>query len=363
MKKKIYIDDFFKEKITQVFVEFDEQAWEDLEAQLDKKKRKDRLIVWWWHWEKVAAIFVFGLLGYGSFYFLQKPTHKQAISDIKFISEKKVNIYPKTYNKPQNAEIEKQNIQLHTETSLVNKQKTLKKPHQEATIETNREEVAHTYLDRNLQARNLKSSFQIGSTKLNFADTTSQFEEDEAKNLAKVAHKFGFALSPVLSPNGLQAGLGYTHEFGISECTSLVSGVAYTPWTGTSNIMADNAGNLVYPSQTDNNVRLQTLEIPLEAKIKIVENLSVSSGISNTLLLQEKAGEVINNDFEWSITSLNLGLQYDIRIGKNSQLNLQPYYRFPLQSIGSAGTQISGFGLRAGYSYGKGRKSSKTIDN
>lgn len=358
MKKmeRINIDDFFKEKITNIHTEFEEEAWKDMETLLDKKKSKDKVLVWWWHWEKIAAVLLLGFLGYSIYDFSYKNTSQ------------KNQIVLKNKIAPEKAFALKENLLESTEKNqqkqpiLNNKKNTYNsKKHPQITVvyfENERPEEAISF-DRDLEERNLKNSWKVEARNLFLADSLNNFlasEREDSKLNPKVAHTIGFAFSPVISPKGLQAGLGYTHELGISERTSIVSGVAYTPWTSkVANNSAIDAGN---------NIHLQTLEIPLEAKVKITEKLSFSGGVSNTLLLQEKIGDAINNDFEWSISSLNIGLQYDLRLGKNSYLNLQPYYRFPLQGVGSAGTQISGFGLRTGYSYGKGKKQHRnTMEN
>jgi len=361
--EKMKIDEFFKEKLTNLEIEFDEEVWNDLEKKLDKKKRRDRVLVWWWHWEKIAAVFVFGSLGYGIYHFSEKEFHKQnnqvelvARQEPKEASNKKQNLEPTPRNTATTSR-KQENVFLFPK---------IKEPKNFTYTQENPKQVEAINLDRILEERNIHTSIALQALTLDVSDSlATNTASEENKKSTNISHTIGLAFSPVISPNGLQAGLGYTHEFGITERASLVSGVAYTPWAGTNNLaMANNAQNSFIPDPASNNIRLQTLEIPLETKIKITENLSVSSGISNTFLLQEKIADVVNNDFEWSISSLNVGVQYDIHIGKNSQLNLQPYYRFPLQSIGSAGTQISGFGLRAGYSYGKGkRRHRNTIEN
>ena len=359
--ERINIDDFFKEKIIETHTEFDEQAWDSLETLLDKKKRKDKVFVWWWHWEKIAAVFLLGLLGYAVYDFNYKPkSEKNQVAFKKQIAPEKTFAFKESLPESIEKNQKKQPI-----VNYKNDTYTPKKNPQIIVIQfenSNHEETIN--LDRNLQERFLENRKEIKVANLAISDSSllanETANEPEKQN---ISHTIGFAFSPAISPNGLQAGLGYTHEFGISERTSIVSGLAYTPWTSSNNNNAfvDNTASMV---DVGNNIRLQTIEIPLEAKIKITEKLSFSSGISNTFLLQEKIGDAINNDFEWSISSLNVGLQYDLRIGKNSHLNLQPYYRFPLQSIGSVGTQISGFGLRAGYSYGKGKKQHRnTMEN
>lgn len=356
--EKMNIDEFFKEKLIKIETEFEEDAWEDLEAQLDKKERKDRVFVWWWHWEKIAAVLVIGFWGYVGYYFTQNPAISTQKNLVELISKQKTEKTfspPKAQQKNIESSKERQELVKNMPSPFIQKHIIYIEFWENQQPETHKAEN----FDRDLQERNLRSSSEKIAFALPIPDSLNTWaaHSETPSNHFGVSHSFGFAFSPVISPSGLQAGLGYTHELGISEKTSIVSGLAYTPWTSSLANNLSPASNLSNALPVDaSNIRLQTLEIPLEAKIKITEKLSVSSGVSNTLLLQEKIGEAINNEFEWSISSLNVGLQYDLRVSKNSYLNLQPYYRFPLQSVGSAGTQISGFGLRAGYSYGKTKK-------
>lgn len=349
MERSSNIDDFFREKISTIQVEFEEEAWNDLEKQLNKKKHKERVLLWWWHWEKIAAVLLIGFLGYGVYDFNQNSSgSKRQVGQKNERKEAKIFSFRKAFSKNSIKNQENTSTPSYKNFITENKNKT------KIIHFTSQNKADSVIFERNLVARNLPRKqwyWHSPSTSNSLVSHANQ----EKKNTWKVSHTIGFAFSPLISPSALQAGVGYTHEFGVSKRTSVVSGLAYTPWVGNTK---KNDNHLV---ATNKNVHLQTIEIPLEAKVKITEKLSISSGVNNTFLLQEKIGDATNNDLEWGISSLNIGVQYDLRIGKNSYINLQPYYRFPLQSIGSAGTQISGFGVRTGYSYGKSKKVQKNI--
>ncbi len=56
-----HLDDFFKNKMSQRQIEFDEAHWAAAEALLDKQKRKKRLAFWWW-FGGAASVLVTALL-------------------------------------------------------------------------------------------------------------------------------------------------------------------------------------------------------------------------------------------------------------------------------------------------------------
>jgi len=351
--KQFDVDNFFKEKLTNLQPEFNEHAWDDLEKRLDNQEDHETVVAWW-RWGKVAAVFVVGFLGYLSYsYYTGNQTDKfdsYAQSFLPFVIEsspKEIKTVEPVESEKVMNKIQQASLNPHTSSKVYKGKRQLVKL--ERSKNTNKE-VAALNFDRKLKEKNFEpeSSEDIKESLASFSlDSHWVASPDEPMSRENVRgqHTFGVAFSPIINPQGLQAGIGYTHEVAISEKTSVLSGLNYTPWA--SNLPTFDANGISAPTK----VKLNTLEIPLEAKVKVGKNVAVSGGVSNTILLKETIGNVVNNNAEWNISSINVGVSYDIKISKHSQLNLQPYYRIPLQSVGLSGTQISGFGLRTGFSY------------
>ncbi|MCU0436795.1 MAG: hypothetical protein MUC49_02710 [Raineya sp.] len=351
--KKFEIDNFIKDKLAHLQPEFDEQAWDDLERKLDNEDDDRKAILWWWHWDKIAAIFVVGFFGYLTHYLYTNHSQKNNNQAFTKIQIKKSGRIEKKIETLSSSKEQQEIVYSYQEPKTISK--TLQSKKLVVAVSQQYPQEAQTLsFDRNLQDKYFHNDFsdELNPNKVFLIDSNLTFKQEITKKNKHKRQSFGVALSPVISPKGLQAGLGYTHQVALSEKVSVVSGISYTPWT--SNMPMKLTGGVTSSMgsvRPDVKVKLNTIEIPLEAKVKVAKNVAVSGGISNTLLLKETIGNVVNNDPELSISSINLGVSYDIKISKNSQLNLQPYYRIPIQSVGISGTQFSGFGLRTGFSY------------
>ncbi|KOY86571.1 hypothetical protein AD998_10820 [bacterium 336/3] len=348
--KKFEIDHFVKDKLAHLQPEFDEQAWDDLEKKLDKEDHSQRAFIWWWQLDKIAAVFVVGLFGYLVYYLY---TNNSVDNHIPLYAENSINFLKKAEKK---TDVSPRQKEQKNDSYVYQEPKKIIKPFVEkkliVPVSQKEEQTIAINFDRRFQDKYFHNDFSkdLKPAKAFVIDSSFVANQVSKKNKRK-RQSFGVALSPVISPNGLQAGLGYTHEVALSKNVSVLSGINYTPWS--SNMPVNAINTLSSPSSInpDVKVKLNTIEIPLEAKVKVAKNVAVSGGVSNTLLIKETIGNVVNNNPELSISSINLGVSYDIKISKNSQINLQPYYRIPVQSIGLSGTQLSGFGLRTGFSY------------
>jgi hypothetical protein len=353
--KKFEIDNFIKDKLVHLQPEFDEQAWDDLEKKLDREDDNRKALLWWWQWDKIAAIFVVGFFGYLAHYLYtnnsvenRKPLYAKNTTKSSDKLEKNLKTSPR--------QEEKQDI-FYTYQEPKNTFKPLQNKKRIVTVSQEQTEEAQALsFDKSLQNKYFHNDFSLDLKPAQAFAIDSNFVANQgvSKKNRRKRQSFGVALSPVISPKGLQGGLGYTHEVALTDKVSVMSGINYTPWSSSqpSAILlggvSNSSVNFVNP---DIKVKLNTIEIPIEAKVKVAKNVAVSGGVSNTLLINETIGNVVNNNPELSISSINLGVSYDIKISKNSQINLQPYYRIPVQSVGLSGTQLSGFGLRTGFSY------------
>lgn len=70
MKENKNIDQFFKDKFEHFEVNPPEQIWQNIEEKLQKKKKR-RVIPFWWYGSGVAALFVIGLFVFNNFYTLE----------------------------------------------------------------------------------------------------------------------------------------------------------------------------------------------------------------------------------------------------------------------------------------------------
>ena len=70
MKENKNIDQFFKDKFEDFDVNPPEQIWQNIEEKLQKKKKR-RLIPFWWYGSGVAALFIIGLFVFNNFYTLE----------------------------------------------------------------------------------------------------------------------------------------------------------------------------------------------------------------------------------------------------------------------------------------------------
>lgn len=70
MKENKNIDQFFKDKFEDFEVNPPEQIWQNIEEKLQKKKKR-RVIPFWWYGSGVAALFIIGLFVFNNFYTLE----------------------------------------------------------------------------------------------------------------------------------------------------------------------------------------------------------------------------------------------------------------------------------------------------
>jgi hypothetical protein len=91
MSSKKNIDHFFQDKFQNFEVNPTEEAWMNIEAQLDKKKKR-RLIPFWWKLSGVAAVFLLGFFITKSFYMRKdEPTNSVVIESNSIKDTDKIN--------------------------------------------------------------------------------------------------------------------------------------------------------------------------------------------------------------------------------------------------------------------------------
>ncbi|WP_338357708.1 hypothetical protein [Yeosuana marina] len=141
MKEKKHIDRVFQERFKDFEVAPSDAVWDNIEAQLNQKKKKNRIIPIWWRYAGVAALLLLFLtIGGIYFYGTTTVTPTNQVVDTKEATPTKTN----STDGFKQAEQERNNNDTNTKNNTIEAVKNIKKEQNISTNSASSSAIAHT---------------------------------------------------------------------------------------------------------------------------------------------------------------------------------------------------------------------------
>lgn len=369
-------DQTFKQRITETFPEFEEEAWLKMEQKLN---RKDRLVFF----RNASIILLFLSFGLG-LYFLpqkgQKNNTKPKNTIVKNKTPKNSNAESSTPSIPHSA----LNANPTFPTARV-KAKTIKNIEtiKQSTIRflavdsqnTSSPSIAFLTANKQITISNfVPHDFAIEQITNTTAAIPNPIKHDEKlldknKRTRKLPISLAISTGPDFNSTGAIIGGKSTANFGLSvgigitKKISLQTGLSY----GAKNYSAKGydytfSNPNIQSSIESIQAKCKVLEIPLRASYTAFENqnqsIDLNGGLSSYLMLKEdyvyKYKDIKRNDRTREFTNenqhflsiLDLSATYNIKL-KNTKmaLGIEPYLKIPLSGIGEGNVPLKSSGI------------------
>jgi hypothetical protein len=376
MKEGKDIDRFFKDKLENPDIPFDEMDWDRLDERLYPKPKKNIVpIIWLSAIAGIAAMLVLALLVFRPDERIDK---KGTVVRVKIKEEKdtssegKKSITEDSLNRTSKESFVKGNSQ---RLEILNEHPFVALPNIDVQNKSN------DFMSLSLLA--LPES-NVNQVALNRPVDSLTFDEKlaslkiarPAKSNMKdiiVKRKPVLILSILAAPDltsvqqsgrsRLSGGFGIEATLSISKKLSVTTGAVYAKKIYDSDFSLYNPNTSYVFRNAPSNIHANcdVIDIPLNVNYKVFENrknsLSVSTGLSSYLMLKEKynysydgnyqgpqAYEVRNQNQHY-LGVANVGLEFQHKINEKLSISAKPFMKLPLTGIGYGNSRLSSTGV------------------
>ncbi|MEE1946075.1 hypothetical protein VRU48_13215 [Pedobacter sp. KR3-3] len=383
-------DQAFKTRVTEEYLQFEEESWLKMEKKLQKR---DRMI--WLRNASIILLFLSFGLGFFLFNGQEQPKQQTARKNKPEQTQKPVVEAPK----PTTELAQAQPLDQKSDSATPNNK--LPKAHRATAIATtdNNDKplsgnaIAHVTQApanavptaaqpvkpvQNAELTDQQVIAQLTSPSINVVDTTDNVAK-KPKAKRKIPISLAISAGPDFNSTSSLVGgkgtaaFGFTVGVGISKKITVQTGVIY----GAKNYTASNydykfSNPNVQNSIAQINAACKVLEIPLRASYLLSDNKSrsieLNGGLSSYLMLKEdyvfkytaasgKADRLTQktNANQHFLSVLDLSATYNIKLNSKFGFGIEPYVKIPLGGIGEGSVPLksSGVSLKLRYDLNK----------
>lgn len=384
-------DQAFKTRVTEEYLQFEEESWLKMEKKLQKR---DRMI--WLRNASIILLFLSFGLGFFLFNRQEQPKQQTALNNKPEQTQKPLVEAPKPITELAQAQptgpktdaptLSKQLSTAHQTTTTVTTKGNSDKPVSDHAIAHVVQAPANSVPTgaqavkpvQNAELTDQQVIAQLTSPSINAIDTAANLaQKPKAKRKIPISLAIGagpdFNSTSALVGGKGTAAFGLTVGVGISKKITIQTGVIY----GAKNYTASNydyqfSNPNIKNSIAQINAACKVLEIPLRASYLLSDNksrsLEMNAGLSSYLMLKEdyvfkytaasgKADRLTQktNANQHFLSVLDLSATYNIKLNNKFGFGIEPYVKIPLGGIGEGSVPLksSGVSLKLRYELNK----------
>lgn len=376
MKEGKDIDRFFKDKLEEPDIPFNEMDWDSLEEKLYPKVRKRIVpVIWLSAIAGIAALLVIVFLVFRAD---EKIIKKAAVADVKTKVQKEIFL-------TEGGSINKDSIVRGKAVDLVERKSegiNLVSGHQFISGSN----ITYQNKLNNFDAISLLilPESNVNQIVLNKSVKTIAFDDALAGlNTAEIAkskrpamvlkRKPTLVLSILAAPDltsvqksgtsSLSGGFGLEATLSISKKLSITTGAVYAKkiYDSDFSLYNPNTSYVFRVAPANIHANCDVIDIPLNVNYKVFENrknaISVSTGLSSYLMLKEKYNYSYDSNYQgpkdYEVTNqnqhyfgvANVGLEFQHTINEKIRISAKPFMKLPLTGIGYGNSRLSSTGV------------------